>query len=485
MHSKKKIKNWSILSAAVFTTLGANQARSADLTLYYDNIIYVTGFGVPQTFSYSTSGGDYSQIPTTFNVALGDTFQFGIDAVVTNNINPDGGQTTGKVGHVAVQPSFLGLSELGIQIPSTDTTAVKLVPNTVGSPTGTFGPNPDFDSTASLNNSAGIGSAVGPNNNPGGFVPIWNLSAEGDVSPMSATGGDVGDHIPIFEGNGQTVSNTANGANTLGQYGAAAATFGNATDFFDSLTYTANQFGRVILAPMVNAGDAGYWVNTRQGSSTVPSGYASTAFTNPGDVIGTLPILVINVTAEPSNQPIISLTAKPFQAPTSYGNLLGTLTVSGHNGNYGVTQLTGLNATTGYVEVDGFNPGTDEEIYALDVLVNGVQANAAQIGHLVLSINHGDTMVVPSTPIVAAATYSGLGVTHDASPFGSQYNLFLDYGTGPSSDNFLAIDLSNSNDFNLTGYTFSAIAVVPEPMSLGLLALGGLGLLAQRPKRAH
>jgi hypothetical protein len=486
MQLRKKVKNWSILSAAVFTTLGANEARSADLSLYYDNITYVPNFtaGSTHTFSYSTTAGDYSQIPTTFNVAIGTTFEFGIDAVVTNNINPDGGQTTGKVGHVAVQPSFLGLSELGIQIPSTDTTAVKLVPNTAGSPIGSIGPNADYNSTASLNNSADPGSAVAPNNNPGGFVPIWNASSEGDISPTSANGGDVGDHFAIFQGNGQIFSNTANGANTIGQYGAAAATFGNATDFFDSLTYTANQLGRVILAPVVDAGETGYWVNTLQGSSTVPSGYSSMAFTNPGDVIGTLPILVINVAAEASDQPIISLTAKPFQAPTTYGNLLGTLTVSGHNGNYGVSQLTGLNATTGYVEVNGFNPGTDEEIYALDVLVNGVQANAAQIGDLVFSINHGDTMVIPSTPIIAAATYAGLGVTQDASPFGSQYNLFLDYGSGPSSDNFLAIDLSNSNDFNLTGYTFSAIAVVPEPMSLGLLTLGAFALLGHRRQRA-
>jgi hypothetical protein len=484
MRSARKMRTLSILSMAAAGSLGVSHAHGANLSLYYDNITYVPNFsfGNTQTFSYSTTGGDYSQIPTTFNVGIGTTFEFGIDAVVTNNVNPEGGQTTGKVGHVAVQPSFLGLSELGIQIPSTDTTAIKLVPNTAGSSTGSFGTNLDYDSTASLNNSVNPGSIVGPNNSPGGFMPIWNFTSEGDVSPTSANGGDVGDHFPIFQGNAQLVSNIPNGANTLGQYGAAAATFGNATDFFDSLSYTANQPGRVILAPVVDAGETGYWVNTLQGSSTVPSGYASTAFTHPGDVIGTLPILVINVAAEASNQPIISLTAKPFQAPTTYGNSLGTLTVSGHNGNYGVTQLTGLNATAGYVEVNGFNPGTDEEIYALDVLVNGVQANAAQIGDLVFSINHGDTMVVPSTPIVAAATYAGLGVTHDASPFASQYNLFLDYGSGPSSDNFLAIDLSESNDFNLNGYTFSAIAVVPEPMSLSLLALSGMGLLAHRPR---
>jgi hypothetical protein len=272
----------------------------------------------------------------------------------------------------------------------------------------------------------------------------------------------------------------------LAQYGAASPTFGNATDFFDSLSYTAMHTGTVILAPVVDAAGTGYWVNTLPGSATVPSGYNTSTFTNPGDVIGTLPELVIRVVAEAPGQPIISLTAKPFLAPTTYGNSLGSLTVSGHNGSYGVAQLTGLNSTTGYVEVNGFNPGTDEEIYALDVLVNGVQANASQIANLVRDINFGDTGVTSSKAISAASTYAGLGITHDVNPFASQYNLFLDYDSGgPSSDNYLGIDLSNSNNFNLEGYTVSAIAVVPEPTTLSLLTLTALCIIKRRPKRTN
>jgi hypothetical protein len=71
-------------------------------------------------------------------------------------------------------------------------------------------------------------------------------------------------------------------------------------------------------------------------------------------------------------------------------------------------------------------------------------------------------------------------------PFGSQYNLFLTFsGTNlpGSATDTLGLDLSSTNDALLSGYTFSAVAVVPEPMSLGLLVLGGVGLMARRNRR--
>jgi hypothetical protein len=486
MQPTSKIKALSVLSMAVAATLGASASHGAILSPYLDNItVLAPDSSVVQSYNYASVGGNYSAIPTTINVPVGDTFEFGIDAVVTNNVNPDAGKATGTPGHIAVQPSYLGLSTLSIVVPSTDTNASRLIPNTSGASNNTFAGVPDYNSTASLNNQSGLGSSVGPNNNPGGFAPIWSAHLEGDVAPTSNTGGDLGDHFPLFQGNFPPSSNTTLGASTYGQYGAATATFGNATDFFDSLSYTATQPGRVLLAPSVHAAGSSYWTNTLPGSSTVASGYLSQMFNQPGDMIGALPNLVVNVVSEARNQPIISLTGSLFQMPTTYGPSLGKLTISGHNGSYSIAQLTGLNATTGYVEIKGFNPGSDEEIYALDVMVNGVQANAAQINTLVDSINFGDTEALPSSPEVAAATYAGLGVTHDANPFGSQYNLFLDDASGPSSDNFLGIDLANSNDFNLNGYTVSAIAVVPEPMSLSLLTLGGLGLLNRRSRRQN
>jgi hypothetical protein len=296
MRSAKDLKAFSVLSMAIAAAMGARSVPAASLTLYYDNIQDLTD---GQTYNYGTVGGNYSGIPTTINVSVGDTFQFGIDAVLTNNINPVGGKLTGATGHDIVQPSYLGLSTLAIVVPSSDTTASVLAPNISGPPQNTFNLQPDYNSTASLNNSAGTGTIVGPNNNPGGIAPIWAATLVGDTSPTSSTAGDVGDHFGIFGGSDpSTPTDTTAGIAVYAQYGAATPTFGNAIDFFDSLSYTALEPGTVTLFPVVDPKGSSYWLNTRSGSATVASGYHATTFSNPGDSIGTLPELVIHVTGE-------------------------------------------------------------------------------------------------------------------------------------------------------------------------------------------
>ncbi len=294
MRSTTNLRKLSALSVAVAATIGANSVRGATVTVFYDNIHDLTD---GQSYSYATTAGNYAAIPTTINVAVGDTFQFGIDAVVTNNINSDAGKVTGTSGHDIAQPSYLGLSTLAIIVPSTDHNASILAPNTSGPPNNTFNSIPDFNSAASLNNSVATGTIVGPNNNPGGTAPSWAADLEGDVQPTSSTAGDVGDHFEIFQGNNPLApTNTPAGVAMFSQYGAAIATFGNATDFFDSLSYTALHPGTVTLSPFVQSSGSSYWLNTQSGTATIPSKYQATTFTNPGDTIGTLPKLVINVT---------------------------------------------------------------------------------------------------------------------------------------------------------------------------------------------
>jgi hypothetical protein len=156
------------------------------------------------------------------------------------------------------------------------------------------------------------------------------------------------------------------------------------------------------------------------------------------------------------------------------------LNVVGSHGSYQVASVTSINGTAGAgddsVEATGFSTG-DKEIFAVDVLVNGTQANATQIATLVSSIDNGDSDT-PASSVVASAT---LPVPD---PFGSQYNLFINATDVGGGTDWLGLNLNNDTN-NLVGYTFSAVAVVPEPMTGGaLLGLGGVGLMARRRRRS-
>jgi hypothetical protein len=291
-------------------------------------------------------------------------------------------------------------------------------------------------------------------------------------------------------GNSAASSGQTAGVQILGAFGASTNAFSQATDFFDSLQYSANATGTVTLSPYSPFGNDAYWTQT-SGTTGTTSHFAVHNFTA-ADTVQTIPQLVVVIAGGSSTTPLFSLTtalpgaAYGSQITNGTGNLQGTFTGSGASANkltlvggsgyYGVQQATGItgSANDNYIEANGFSPASDKELFALDVQVGGTQASPTQLNKLLADANAIGglgTGVSVATSAPAPDAFPGI------------YNFFVEASPGVGADDFLGFDLLSTNDSNLAGYSVSAVAVVPEPMSLGLLALGGVGLMARRNRR--
>jgi hypothetical protein len=189
--------------------------------------------------------------------------------------------------------------------------------------------------------------------------------------------------------------------------------------------------------------------------------------------------------------PIISLTTT-VPPTTNYGQQItngtganqgtfstGTnvLTVTGGSGKYHYAQVTNINAATPMfsVEANGFNPASDIEIYALDLVSlpsGGTQLSATNLQTLAADINSTNAYGYGSS--IASTSLA-------SDPFPAQYNLFLTFTGLTSGQNFLGFAVDQDPNANVATFSYAtAIAVVPEPMTLGLLTLGSVGLLTRR-----
>jgi uncharacterized repeat protein (TIGR03803 family) len=171
--------------------------------------------------------------------------------------------------------------------------------------------------------------------------------------------------------------------------------------------------------------------------------------------------------------PIISLTAT---TPTAFGSKVGTLTLTGGRGSYTVGSASFAATPTGYLAVSGFNPSTDTEVYALEI-TDSAPAN--------LTVDLAD-----AASEINAATYTGYEVTASTtdplSILGTGYDFYITItdptlGTGSPYFGFDFTQLNGTSDT----LSVTAVAAVPEPTSLGLLAICSLGLLGRRRGRGR
>jgi hypothetical protein len=545
MQAKKSTKILSALSMATLSVIGAKTSHGATLNLYYgqDPLIANSNNGIIIGSGYNKVGIGLDTVgsrkfitgateqtvsqtgTTTITLPVGDYLSLAIDALLTGNSNADGGLDSGN----GVQPSFLGLSELSLAIQSTDASASILTPVTAdaaASPLSSFNGHNTYHSTTVLNTSVVSQTAktvsLGPNSAASSAYqvkPAWgsvaSLDPRADVQPNEPTydpgagNGNVGLNGFTTGGNTAVDTTSARGIANIEQFASSTntANYNSATDYYDSLIFQGLTDGTVTLTPTVIRAGSSYWVNTGRGTAGTSSapGTASTYGTHTmtaADTVNNAPKLVIVVGI--SLQPGHAIVALEATADSNYGTTItngigasqgtfnpaspNTLSLASHSaGNYQVAQVTGIStnagAATGNVNVSGWNPASDPEIFGIDVRVNGTNATPSQLATLIAAIS--GTGPPASTGVSASTTDPTGGALSTLQDTGTtSYNLFLTFAAGgPGAADNLNLDFSNANDAALVGYTFSAVSVVPEPVSLGLLAIGGLGLMSRRTRR--
>jgi hypothetical protein len=352
MQSSPKTKRIvSALSMAAAAALATNAAYGVTLTMYYGNdpnysnsnnaIIIGNGFtpsysaatfdqtGSPEYFANHTNVPVSQTGPTTITLPVGDYLSLAVDAILTGNVNPDGGKNTGmgtKPSNHQVQPSYLGLAGLGLKVPSTDSDGTILTPISTSVPqgfapaSGGFNDGTTYFSTAAINTQASTphqGANGGSSGGAYNVVPNWvGQITPGFVEPNepgfdsdSMASGKVGIiSVPAAITNPGTpdlASNTTAGIQEIEQFAASndVASYDNATDFLDSLVYQGLSPGLVTLSPTVDTGSTTYWSLMTPGSETSLSQYGLNAIHSSSDKINNPPLLVIDVVAEPVPEP--------------------------------------------------------------------------------------------------------------------------------------------------------------------------------------
>ncbi len=354
--SRKTKRIASALSMAAVAALAANAAYGVTLTMYYGNdpnysnsnnaIIIGSGFtpaysaasfdktGWPEYFANHTNVAVSQTSPTTITLPVGDYLSLAVDAMLTGNVNPDGGENTGtgtKPSNHQIQPSYLGLSSLSFGFISSDTDATRLTPispnNTVG-PAGVYafadGGNGGtfYYSTATMNTQGStphLGANGGSTGGAYNVVPNWNAVGQAQIEPNEPgfdSGTMASGSVDLFDPGGLVLngpdslgpnseSNRTTGIQQLEQFAASndVASYDNATEFYDSLIFQGLSPGLVTLTPSpFGPGTVSYWSLTTAGSATSLSEYSETNPSN-SDKFNNLPDLVIDVEAAPVPEP--------------------------------------------------------------------------------------------------------------------------------------------------------------------------------------
>ena len=543
MHKSTKNKAMAALTIASMAGLygyAAAPAKGVLITSYYNdgNTTTTLGNAVQISTTSNFAAGTVTTVtinPTAPAVTMtsGEYLRMGISAVVTNNngtgiqnsVSGSAWDNQNVADGAEPAPKLLGLDALAYQVASSDVSATYLQPR-LGAYIGTISSGDSVYQSSGTLNSHVTTPLYGAATTSTGTID--DTAAPGDVgvisypqiSPISI--GYAAGTVDT-QGAGGQQEEAGEGVPSVGAFSGSTDTVADATSVIGTLIYKAvgNNVAVTLTPSNITAGD-NYWTVGSEGT-TVPTGhtpsgynpgigsdpsYTSVIFNSVGGNTATAmaPLVITIGTLGPSG-PIITLTSTNTQSLTVLGDS-GTTTpgahmgkftptsggtnvlhVSGSNGSYVSATVTNIDNGVGDsgddLQISGFNPSNDNEVIALELLNNGSTPTAAQLTTIAGDIDSANTGVTAMTAAQEASSDPGVYALFP------NYDIFLTFSSSilnalSSGTNNLGINFAGYSDAtnSVSNVTVIDIGVVPEPGSmLGVLALGGLGMFAQRRRR--